>query len=74
MADSRAPGEAAHDLFVGVDITDQAEIPVGVELLAVIDDDASRLLAPVLQGMQPEGGVGRRVGIAVDAEDPALLA
>ncbi len=43
------------------------------ELLAIIGDDAGRFLAAVLQGVQPERGQGRRVGMAVDPENAAFL-
>ena len=46
---------------------------MGVELLAVIGDDAGRLLAAMLQRVQAERGERRRVGMAVDAEDAAFL-
>ena len=46
---------------------------MGVELLAVIGDDAGRLLAAMLQRMQAERGQRRRVGMAVDAEHAAFL-
>jgi hypothetical protein len=43
------------------------------ELLAVIGDDAGRFLAAVLQGVQPERGQRRRVGMAVNPEHAAFL-
>ena len=44
------------------------------ELIAVIGDDAGRLLAAVLQGMQPQGRQRRRVGMAKHPEDAAFFA
>ncbi len=41
---------------------------------AVEGDDARRLLAAVLQGVQPERGDGGGRGMAEDAEHAALLA
>ena len=43
------------------------------ELLAVIGDDAGRFLAAVLQGVQPERGQRRRVGMTKHAEHAAFL-
>src|SRR6266536_4529909 len=43
------------------------------ELLAVIGDDAGGFLAAVLQGVQPERGQGRRVGMAINPENAAFL-
>ena len=44
-----------------------------MELFAVEGNDARRFLAPVLQGVQAERGVGGGVGESVDAEDSAFL-
>ena len=55
-------------------IANPAERPVRVEERAVTADDAGGLLAPVLQRVQAERRVGRRVGVPEDAEDPALFA
>ena len=46
---------------------------MGVELLAVIGDDAGRFLAAMLQGVQPERRQRGRVGMAENAEDAAFL-
>ena len=43
------------------------------ELVAVIGDDAGRLLAAMLQCVQPERGQCRRVLVPVDPENPAFL-
>jgi hypothetical protein len=51
-----------------------AHAAMGMELLAVIGDDAGRLLAAVLQRMEPEGDERGGVGMAIDAEDAAFLA
>ena len=62
---------------VGVeDVRDEPHLAVDVERLAVGRDDAGRLLAAVLQRVQAEVGVVRRLlGVALgpDPEDPALL-
>ena len=44
------------------------------ELLAVIGDDAGRLLAAMLQGVQSERRQRRRVGMTVHPENTAFLA
>src|SRR5208282_6608128 len=46
---------------------------MGVELLAVIGDDSRRLLSAMLQGMEPERGQRRRIGVAVNPEYAAFL-
>ena len=46
---------------------------VGVELFAVISDDAGRLLPTMLQRVQAERGQRRRVGMAVHPEHAAFL-
>ena len=46
---------------------------MGVELLAVIGDDAGRFLAAMLQRMEAERRQRRRFGMAEDAEHAALL-
>ena len=50
-----------------------AHAAMGVELLAVIGDDAGRLLAAMLQGMQAERGQRRGLGMAENAEHAAFL-
>ena len=55
-------------------VADEAEPPLGVEVGAVVGDDAGRLLAAMLQGVQAERGQRRRVLVAEHAEDAALLA
>src|SRR5690606_20041666 len=55
-------------------VADQPERAVAVEQPAVEADDAGRLLAAVLQGMEAEHGVRRGVVVAADAEHAALLA
>ena len=55
-------------------VADEAEAALGIEAVAVEGDDAGRLLAAVLEGVQPERGDGGGVGMAEDAEDAAFLA
>jgi hypothetical protein len=47
---------------------------MGVKLLAVVDDDARRLLAAMLEGVQSKRRQGARFGVAINAEDAAFLA
>ena len=55
-------------------VADQAEPPLGMEMGAVEADDAGRLLAAVLQRVQPQHRQGGCVIVAEDAEDAALFA
>src|SRR5262249_39985787 len=55
-------------------VADEAEPALGMEPLAVVGDDAGRLLAAVLERVQAERRDGGGVGMAVDAEHAALLA
>jgi hypothetical protein len=45
-----------------------------MESLAIESDDASGLLPPVLERMEPKRRDGGRIGMAEDAEDAALFA
>jgi hypothetical protein len=72
VADAQMPGEALQD-FRLEDLGDQPQAPVGAHPAAVAGDDAAGLLAPVLQGVQAEVGEPGRFGMAVDAEDAAVL-
>ena len=51
-----------------------ADVPLGMETLAVERGDAAGLLSAMLQGVQAQRGEGRGLGGVVDAEDPALQA
>ena len=55
------------------DVTDEPEIPVRVEVLAVEGDDSRSLLPAMLQGVKPQRCVGSRIGMAMDAENGAFL-
>ena len=55
-------------------VADEAEAPLGVEAMAVEGDDTGRLLATMLECVQPQRGDGGGVHVAVDAEDAAFLA
>ena len=74
MPDGGMARQAADHLLAGEDVADVALVAEGVELLAVERHQAGGFLTAVLQGVQAEGGVGRGVVIAVNAEDAALLA
>ena len=55
-------------------VADEAELALEMEDVAVEGDDAGRLLAAMLEGVQAERGDRRGVRVAVDAEDAAFLA
>jgi len=55
-------------------VADQAERAVTVEQPAIEGDHPGRLLTAMLQGVQPEHGMRRRLVVAVDAEHAALFA
>ena len=74
MADGREALEALDGGAVGKAVADEAELALGVEDAPVEGDDAGRLLAAVLQGVQAERGDGRGVRMAENAEDAAFLA
>ena len=73
MADGGVPLHALHDRGLAEDVADVAHVLVAVELLAVVGDDARRLLPAMLQGVQSQGGQAGRVRVPEDAEDAALL-
>ena len=68
------PWQALDGRAVGEAVADEAEVALGVEALAVEGDDAGRLLAAMLQGVQAERRDRGGVGVAEDAEDAAFLA
>ena len=74
VADRGITFQPGHDLFRAEDVADQPERSVGVEVAAVVGDDAGRFLAPVLQGVQAQRCQGGRVRVAEDGEDAALVA
>ena len=73
MADGGLAGKAVDDGGAGEVIADETLAPLGMKALAVEGDDAGRLLAAVLQGVQAERDDRRRVGVAEDPEDAAFL-
>ena len=74
MADGREALEPLDGVAVGEAVADEAELALGMEDAAVEGDDAGRLLAAVLQGVQAERRDRRGVRVAEDAEDAAFLA
>ena len=74
MADGRGARQLADHLFGAEIVGDEAEAALVVEVLAVEGDYAGGFLSPVLQGVQAERRVGRRVRGPEDAEYAALLA
>ena len=73
MADCGAALEALHHLFRGEIVGDETRAAMMVELGAVIADDAGGFLAAMLQGVQPQRGQCRRVGMAVDPENATFF-
>ena len=70
---ARSPFSRSITARLGEIVADQADVALDAELLAVEGDDAGRLLAAVLQRVQAERGQRRRLRMAEDAEDAALL-
>jgi hypothetical protein len=58
---------------VGIMVADEAHMLFSMELLAVEGDDAGRLLAAMLEGVQPERRQGGCFRMAENAEDAALF-
>ena len=56
------------------DLGHQPQAAVHADPFAVAGDDAARLLAAVLEGVEAEEGEAGRVGMPVDAEDAAVFA
>ena len=73
MADRGPPRKTADHLFRAEIVADLAHAAMGAELLAVISDDARRLLPAMLQRVQAECRECCCFGMTVDAEDAALL-
>src|SRR3974390_1514264 len=73
MADRRMAVEALDHVLRGEILADMAHAAMGVELLAVIGNDAGRFLAAMLEGVEAERGEGRGFGMAENAEHAAFL-
>ena len=74
MADRVLAQEALDHPFVAENVADLAETAMGVKNRPVVTNDPRRLLPAMLQRVEPEGGVGGGVGMAVDAEYAAFFA
>ena len=55
-------------------VADEAETALGMEVRAVVGDDAGCFLSAMLQSVKAERGQRRGVLVAEDAEHPALFA
>ncbi len=73
MADRGVAREPRDHVLRAEILADMAKAAVGMELLAVIGDDAGRLLAAMLQRVQAERGQCRRLGMAPHAKHPAFF-
>ena len=73
VADGRVAREFLDDVAAVEIVAHQAERPVNVELSAIEADHAGRFLAAMLQRMQAERGMRRRVRRTPDSEDATLL-
>ena len=74
VAHRHVAGDAREGRGVGEMVADEAELALGVELAAVEADDARRFLAAMLQRVEAERRERRGVGVAQNAEHPALFA
>ena len=74
MADGGEAFQALDGGPVGEVVAHEAQPALGVEDRTVVGDDARRLLAAMLQGMEAEGRDGGRFRVPVDAEDAAFFA
>ena len=73
MADCDIAGQAVDDIAGAEIVADQPRSAMRIKLAAVIGDDAGRLLAAMLQGMQAEGGQRSGIRMAVNPENAALF-
>ena len=74
VADGDAALEAVDDGGAGEVVADEAHAALGVELLAVVGDDAAGFLPAMLQSVQSERRDGGGIGVPKNTEDPAFLA
>jgi len=74
VSDRHRTHQTADDVRAVEVVADEAQSPLGVKLLPVVGDDAGRLLAAVLQGVQAERRECRGLGMTDDAEHAAFLA
>src|SRR5262249_20921545 len=74
MAKGHVALQPADDVSLVEVVADETEAPLGVEMAAVVSDDAGCFLAAVLQGVQAERSQRRRILVAEHAEYAAFLA
>ena len=73
VADRRRARQALDRRGAGEMVADQAQATLGMESRAVEGDDARRLLAAMLQRVQPQRGDRGGVGVPENPEDAAFL-
>ena len=74
VADGDVALQPLDDAGAGEVVADEAHAALGMELLAVVGDDAAGFLAAMLERVQAERGDGGRIGVPKNTEDPAFLA
>ena len=74
VADGDVALQALDDAGAAEVVADEAHAALGVELPAVVGDDAAGFLSAVLEGVQAERGDGGGVGVPKNTKDPAFLA
>ena len=74
VADGDVALQPLDDAGAGEVVADEPHAALGVELLAVVGDDAAGFLAAMLERVQAERGDGGRFGVPKNTEDPAFLA
>ena len=74
MADGTFAFQAFDNSAVGKAIADKTQTALGMEPLSVKTHNACGFLSAMLQGMETKGCDGCRLGMAVNAKNPAFLA
>ena len=74
VADGDVALQPLDDGGAGEVVADEAHAALGVELLAVVGDDAAGFLAAMLERVQAERGDRRRFRVPENTKDPAFLA
>ena len=74
VAHRHVAGDAGEGRGLGEMVADEAKLAFRVELAAIEADDARRLLAAMLERVEAERRERRGVGVAQNAEHPALFA
>lgn len=73
MADGDAAGQPFDDVAGAEVVAYQSECLVGVEMLAVVADDAACFLAAMLQSVQTKRRGCRGVGVAKDTKNATFV-